>query len=447
MSEVRKLLNGRYQLIQRLAENAGQQTWVALDCNSQPPDSVIVKLLAMNPQMQWQQAKLLEREAQILQYLEHPRIPKYRDYFVLEKVARSRFPWFCLVQDQVPGKSLQQLLDEGYRFSEAEIETIASEVLAILSYLHHGNPPILHRDLKPSNLMRGDDGCMYLIDFGAVQDQAALEGATFTVVGTYGYVPMEQFGGRAVPASDLYALGATLIHLLTGVPPADLPQVNGRIQFAQAVGVDRALANWVAKLTEPSVENRFPTADLALDALRARSSLCVPLLQHRPKGSKIQLNKSINQLTITIPHRGIQGVSGIGFLGSFMLLVILFPIFTILFPIFPRVVNLLLLIFPCVFFPIFLRELCALFSAFCIQTVISINATHFTIWYKLFGFTYWKRHSKITTAWVNEEDNSFGRSVVKIHIGKKTFCTNPMAGVEQQWLIQEITDWLEDNIM
>jgi hypothetical protein len=79
----------------------------------------------------------------------------------------------------------------------------------------------------------------------------------------------------------------------------------------------------------------------------------------------------------------------------------------------------------------------------CKQTVISANFTDFTIWYKLFGLTYWKRHRKIAKIWVDGENNSSGKSVVKIHLGKKTFCTNPMAGVEEQWLIQEITDWLD----
>lgn len=74
----------------------------------------------------------------------------------------------------------------------------------------------MHRDIKPSNLIWGEDQHVYLVDFGAVQAQAAVTGVTFTVVGTSGYAPLEQFWGRAVAASDLYALGATLIHLLTG---------------------------------------------------------------------------------------------------------------------------------------------------------------------------------------------------------------------------------------
>ena len=74
-------------------------------------------------------------------------------------------------------------------------------------------------------------GQVYLVDFGSVQTVLAAEGGTRTVVGTYGYMPPEQFGGRTVPASDLYSLGATLIYLVTGTHPADLPQKDFRIQF------------------------------------------------------------------------------------------------------------------------------------------------------------------------------------------------------------------------
>jgi serine/threonine protein kinase len=309
MSSEQKTLKERYLLIQLLAQNASQQTWSAIDKASPDNDRVIIKLLAMNPQIGWDQAALLEREGKVLGKLDHPRIPKYRDYFILKNLEGSRLPWFCLVQNQVPGKSLQQLLNEGYRFTESEIETIAIEVLSILSYLHHCDPPILHRDLKPSNLIRDEDGHIHVIDFGAVQDQAALDGVTFTVVGTYGYVPMEQFGGRAVPASDLYSLGMTLIHLMTGVSPADLPQKDNRVQFVNAVGVDRTFVNWVEKLTEPNVADRLGTADLALEAFHNRSNLTVPFRQRQPVGSKIKLQKSMSELNLDIPPRGGQGLN------------------------------------------------------------------------------------------------------------------------------------------
>ncbi|MFB8791239.1 MAG: serine/threonine-protein kinase, partial [Potamolinea sp.] len=214
MLQTAQVLKERYQLQELLGQNAGRQTWLAEDLEAQPRHSVIVKLLAFNPQMHWDELKLFEREAQVLKHLNHRRIPQYCDYFSVDKETGSGLPWFGLVQEYIPGESLQQLLDKDKRFSEKQAKEIAENVLKILIYLHELSPPVLHRDIKPSNLILGKNEQIYLVDFGAVQDKATAEGVTFTVVGTSGYAPPEQLWGRAVAASDLYALGATLIHLL-----------------------------------------------------------------------------------------------------------------------------------------------------------------------------------------------------------------------------------------
>jgi serine/threonine protein kinase len=263
------LLNDRYQLKQTLGQNAGRQTWLAEDVGASPAELVVVKLLAFGGAIQWEDLKLFEREAQVLKQLNHPQIPKYRDYFHID----DRSLWFGLVQDYIPGASLKEQLIQGKRFSEEQIRKIAVEVLKILEFLHQLHPSVLHRDIKPSNLIWGEDDQIYLVDFGAVQDRAAKEGGTFTVVGTYGYAPMEQFGGRAVPASDLYALGATLIHLLTGTAPADLPQRSLRICFEDRVHLTPSLVRWLKKLTEPALEERFESASEALSALESGLTL------------------------------------------------------------------------------------------------------------------------------------------------------------------------------
>ncbi|MGP1386820.1 MAG: serine/threonine protein kinase [Thainema sp.] len=225
------VLRDRYQLQRKLGQTAGRQTWLAHDQASQPPLPVIIKLLAFVDQVNWDTLKLFEREANILQQLSHPAIPQYRDYFSID----DRVLWFGLVQDYIPGHSLSELIQQGQRFSLRQVQQIAADLLQILFYLHSLTPPVFHRDIKPSNLILDECNRIFLIDFGAVQDRAAIEGSTFTVVGTYGYAPMEQFGGRTVAASDLYSLGATLIHLLTGVSPADLPQRNLQIQFEDQI--------------------------------------------------------------------------------------------------------------------------------------------------------------------------------------------------------------------
>lgn len=265
MLQAEQILKERYQLKRKLGHNPQRQTWLAEDIGVSPAETVIVKLLAFGGDVQWDDLKLFEREAQILKQLNHPRIPKYRDYFSIDE----RSLWFGLVQEYIPGVSLKEQLNQGKRFTQEEIYQIAVDVLKILEFLHQLNPTVLHRDIKPSNLIWGEGDRIYLVDFGAVQDRAVTEGTTFTVVGTYGYAPMEQFSGRAVPASDLYALGATLIHLLTGCTPADLPQRRLRICFEDKVTLSPRLVNWIKTLTEPAPEERFQSASIALSALES----------------------------------------------------------------------------------------------------------------------------------------------------------------------------------
>jgi hypothetical protein len=300
------IYQNRYQLIQQLGENQGRQTWLASDLSHQ--NQVVVKLLAFSPQMEWEQIKLFEREAAVLQRLNHPRIPKYRDYFSLEKEEGDGLCWFGLVQDFIPGISLQQLITQGNKFTESQIKDIATQVLEILVYLHELAPQILHRDIKPSNLLLGEDNQIYLLDFGAVQNQGAVEGVTFTVVGTTGYAPLEQFWGKTVPASDLYALGATIIHLLTGISPADLPQEKLRIKFADRVSVNRAFVQWVEGMTEPDPHQRYQTALSALEDLKAGRFLKDNFqLITSPFGEKVKLGKSHQELKIVLPITGQYG--------------------------------------------------------------------------------------------------------------------------------------------
>jgi serine/threonine protein kinase len=271
MLQPEQVLQGRYQLRQKLGQNAGRQTWLAEDLQTEPREKVIVKLLAFGGEVQWDDLKLFEREAQVLKQLNHPQIPQYRDYFSID----DRALWFAIVQEYIPGVSLKELLAEGKRFTESEVRKIAESVLKILIYLHGLNPPLLHRDIKPSNLILSQENQVYLVDFGAVQDRAVKEGVTFTVVGTYGYAPMEQFGGRSVPASDLYALGATLIHLLTRTAPAELPQDDIRIDFHQFTNASPGFIQWIQTLTEPSLKRRFSTAQQALEALHTGRGLMI----------------------------------------------------------------------------------------------------------------------------------------------------------------------------
>ncbi|TVQ48889.1 MAG: serine/threonine protein kinase [Gloeocapsa sp. DLM2.Bin57] len=307
MFKSEQILENRYKIAKQLGRNSGgRQTWFAEDLTKM--DFVTVKLLAFNPQMRWEDFKLFEREAKILQQLNHPRIPHYRDYFEIDEQGVT---WFAIVQDYIPGFSLQELLAQQVRLTETDIRSLAIAILEILEYLHNLFPQVLHRDIKPSNLIQGPYGQIYLIDFGAVQAQSNQDNSTFTVVGSSGYTPLEQFWGKAVPASDIYALGATLIHLLTGIAPANLPKKNSRIIFADQVNISASLLHWLNKCTAPEVEQRFQNASAALLALTK------PLVKHnfthnqRPAYTRIQLIESSDKLSIFLPAGGYRRLAKI----------------------------------------------------------------------------------------------------------------------------------------
>ncbi|QJB47115.1 serine/threonine protein kinase [Dolichospermum flos-aquae] len=312
----REILANRYEVQQQLGKKAGRRTFLATDLVT--GKSVIVKLLAFSNDFEWDDLKLFEREAQTLKSLSHPHIPAYLDYF---EVNSSRYKGFALVQTYISAQTLEQYLQAGRKFTEIEVKEIAKAVLEILIYLHELNPPVVHRDIKPSNILLGERsgnsvGLVYLIDFGSVQTVLAAEGGTRTVVGTYGYMPQEQFGGRTVPASDLYSLGCTMIYLVTGTNPADLPQKDFRIQFQQVANLSPNFAKWLEQITEPSLEKRFSTATQALrDLKQPQYADTLALNIGKPAGSKIQLTKNEEILEIIIPPVGFQ--SSMVFVGFF----------------------------------------------------------------------------------------------------------------------------------
>ncbi|MDB9343696.1 serine/threonine-protein kinase, partial [Nodularia spumigena CS-586/05] len=226
---VSEILDHRYEVQQLLGKKSGRRSLLAKD--QVTGELVVIKLLTFNSDFEWDDLKLFEREAETLKSLSHPAIPRYLDYF---EVNSPTIKGFALVQSYIPAQTLEKYLQAGRTFTEAEVKQVATAVLEILIYLHGLHPAVIHRDIKPSNILLGERsgnsvGQVYLVDFGSVQTVLATEGGTRTVVGTYGYMPPEQFGGRTVPASDLYSLGATLIYLITGKHPADLPQKDFRI--------------------------------------------------------------------------------------------------------------------------------------------------------------------------------------------------------------------------
>jgi serine/threonine protein kinase len=318
LSALEKVWGDRYKILQQLGKRNGRQTLLAQDLQTQ--QQVVIKLLALGKEFDWQDLKLFEREAQTLKALSHPAIPRYLDYL---DINTPTYKGFALVQSYVEGRSLEEHLRAGRTFDETEVKQIAASLLEILIYLHDQSPPIIHRDIKPSNVLLTDRsgnhaGQVYLVDFGSVQTLAAKEGGTITVVGTYGYMPPEQFGGRAVPASDLYSLGATLIFLATGHHPTELSEDGLQIQFHQAVQLSPSFADWLEWMTEPGLNRRLPSAEKALEALKTDQSRpklkftepshTSPITNTSPP-SNIVLHKTPDVFEILVPPQGIGFVS------------------------------------------------------------------------------------------------------------------------------------------
>jgi len=292
-----QILGDRYEVERQLGKQTGRWTLLARDLQTQ--EQVVIKLLFLGDQLEFDDLKLFEREVEILKSLSHPSIPKYLGYFEHDLLSDRAL---ALIQTYVDGKSLEQCLQQGRLFTEAEAKQIAKALLHILVYLHGRTPPILHRDIKPGNILLANRRA-YLVDFGSVKAlTGGGESSAFTVVGTYGYMPPEQFSGRVVPASDLYSLGATLVALIAGNHPSSLPHRGIKIDFEQIPGLSPDFATWLDWMMEPTLERRARSAQDALDSLEQgipRATLPSPVA--KPTDSKISLTKQDNRLAILIP--------------------------------------------------------------------------------------------------------------------------------------------------
>jgi ankyrin repeat protein len=260
------LVAERYRITGTLGENGVGITYQAQDLNS--TQQVVLKVLSLRRMGEWKALELFEREVQMLSQLDHPAIPRYLDHFEVDTPEDRAF---YLVQQLIEGKSLADLGKDGWRPNESEVRYVAEQVLSVLVYLHELNPPVVYRNIKPQNLIRGNDGKIFLVNFGSVthsdRNTSAKDSPT---VETDGYVAPEQFRGQAVPASDLYGLGATVLFLLTHHSPADWPQKRLRNSLRSHIQVSEEFANWLEKMLQSDVEHRFRSAKEALEALQGR---------------------------------------------------------------------------------------------------------------------------------------------------------------------------------
>lgn len=216
------VLNGRYEIVRKIGGGGMGAVYLATDRNL---GGILraVKEMIQSYIEETQQEKAIsdfKRESMLLTSLDHPSIPTIYDYFYDEKEGR-----FYLVMKYISGGDLASRLraaPEG-KIDEESVISWAIQVADVLDYLHNRQPPIVYRDLKPANIMiDGNSGRTMLIDFGIAR-WVNKEEKGVTAVGTMGYAPPELFSGNVEPSSDIYSLGSTMFHLLTGADPQSNP--------------------------------------------------------------------------------------------------------------------------------------------------------------------------------------------------------------------------------
>jgi serine/threonine protein kinase len=451
-----RVLNQRYQIRSLLGRQTGRRTFLAQDLQTE--QSVVLKLLLFGVDFIWDDLKLFEREAEVLKSIDLPTIPKYLDCFDVDTELGKGF---VLVQTYIEAKSLQNWLDSGRTFSEGELISIARQLLTILDYLHHRQPAVIHRDIKPSNILLGDrsgnsPGQIYLVDFGSVK--TAANGSTITIVGTYGYMPPEQFGGHTSPASDLYALGATIICLATGQHPSKLPHRDLQIDFVDRVNISPNMTKWLQSITAISVDSRLKSASQALLALSTHSESRENTLRFasQPFGSKIRVRNNDRCLDITVPPRGfhfglIPTIGAAVFWNSCVLPFVLVAVATF------SSGGWFMLLFISGHLWIGLGMIWSIMFDLFGTKRLSINESRISLSLAILGLKCFPsetaaRHQidRVELVPLSFTKDSEGDRVpvlphLSIWAGNKQFCLNDfnLTPPEQEWLVCELTEWLD----
>ncbi|MBW4511916.1 MAG: serine/threonine protein kinase [Scytonematopsis contorta HA4267-MV1] len=290
-------LGERYLIVRQLGQGGFGRTYLAEDINRFRELCVLKEFYpqVQTPYVLQKAEELFQREASVLYKLQHPQIPRFRELFRMNLDGNS---YLFLVQDYVDGSTYGKLLEhrkqQGLRFSEAEVRQLLLQILPVLDYVH--SMGVIHRDISPDNIIhRNIDQLPVLIDFGGVKQVAANVASQYyqqgeatlppsmssamspsmgTLLGKIGYSPPEQMQtGLVEPHSDLYALAATIVVLLTGKQPQELIDTyNLTWQWRREVNLSHNFAMVLDQMLSPLPGGRFQSARQLLEALVASSA-------------------------------------------------------------------------------------------------------------------------------------------------------------------------------
>jgi serine/threonine protein kinase, bacterial len=276
-------LGDRYVIVRQLGQGGFGRTYLAEDLNR---FRELCVLKEFSPQVQTayvlQKAEeLFQREASVLYKLQHPQIPRFREIFRTNLGGKE---YLFLVQDYVEGQSYGNLFSirkqQGWQFTEAEVRQLMQQILPVLEYIH--SLGVIHRDISPDNIMlRTADQLPVLIDFGGVKQVVAAVASQYsesgvmtvppvpTLLGKVGFAPPEQMQtGLVSPHTDLYALAATVLVLLTGKQPQELIDTQTLTwQWQREVSLSPTLGQILDRMLSPRPGDRYQTAGQVLHTL------------------------------------------------------------------------------------------------------------------------------------------------------------------------------------
>lgn len=257
MTEIGTVIDGKYEILKEIGRGGMSIVYLAMDkhLNKQwAVKEIRKKGSGKNDEIV---INSLLAEANMMKKLDHPALPRIVD--IIDNGIT-----IYIVMDYIEGESLDKILSEYGAQPEELVVGWAKQLCDALSYLHSQKPPIIYRDMKPANVMLKPEGNVKIIDFGIAREYKEQNLSDTTVLGTKGYAPPEQYSGQTDPRSDIFALGMTMHHLLTGIDPrngepyAPVRQWNPELSEGIEIIIDRCV--------EPAPENRYQSCmDLLYD--------------------------------------------------------------------------------------------------------------------------------------------------------------------------------------
>lgn len=272
MLEIGTVFDGKYRILSKVGQGGMSTVYLAINEKANKPWAIkeVRKDGIQNFEIV-KQSLLIETD--LLKKLSHPSLPSIID--IIDQNEN-----FLIVMDYIEGITLDKVVKENGAQSQEDVVSWAMQLCDVLQYLHTREPSIVYRDMKPSNVMLRYDGSVVLIDFGTAREYKKKATGDTTCLGTQGYAAPEQFGGQGQTdaRTDIYCLGATMYHLLTGHNPSEPPYEMYPITYWNPA-LSTGLEGIIQKCTQKNPEDRYQSAEELLYALQNYKNLDLPMIR------------------------------------------------------------------------------------------------------------------------------------------------------------------------